>query len=126
MVLDDVRLTADQRRSAVLAAARHELHKHLPSKQALFAAVLRDATHSMREMVAALMAAGGGAMTGTLAVAGRATSDPPMIETLRLRTLAPGLVDDTQVRAALGEFVAVAEPLCRMFRPHRASGEETP
>ena len=206
MVLEDVRLTADQRRSAILAAARHEfasrgfrgartaaiasgagcseptLYKHFPSKQALFAAVLRDATDLMKEMVDALMAAGGGPMAGMLAVAERATSDPLIIETIRLRTLAAGLVDDPQVRAALtasvdevrgcmaahiaagqaageirsdidpddaawilygytlagghahavhgdaalGEFVAVADTLCRMFRPHPESPEETP
>ena len=205
MVLDDVRLTADQRRSAILAAARHEfasrgfrgartaaiasgagcseptLYKHFPSKQALFAAVLHDATDSMKEMVDALMTSGGGPMAGMLAVAERATSDPLIIETIRLRTLAAGLVDDPQVRAALtasvdevrgcmaahiaagqaageirsdvdpddaawilygytlagghahavhgsaalGEFVAVADTLCRVFRPHSAS-EETP
>lgn len=206
MVLDYVRLTADQRRSAILSAARHEfasrgfrgartaaiasgagcseptLYKHFPSKQALFAAVLRDATDSMREMVDAVMAATGEPMAGMLAVAERATSDPLIIETIRLRTLAAGLVDDPQVRAALtasvdevrgcmaahiaagqaageiradvdpdnaawilygytlagghahavhghaalGEFVAVAETLCRMFRQQPASLEETP
>ena len=206
MVLDYVRLTADQRRSAILSAARHEfasrgfrgartaaiangagcseptLYKHFPSKQALFAAVLRDATDSMKEMVDAVTAATGGPMAGMLAVAERATSDPLIIETIRLRTLAAGLVDDPQVRAALtasvdevrgcmaahiaagqaageirtdvdpdnaawilygytlagghahavhgnaalGEFVSVAETLCRMFRPHPASPEETP
>jgi AcrR family transcriptional regulator len=206
MVLDYVRLTAHQRRSAILSAARHEfasrgfrgartaaiasgagcseptLYKHFPSKQALFAAVLRDATDSMREMVDAVMAATGEPMAGMLAVAERATSDPLIIETIRLRTLAAGLVDDPQVRAALtasvdevrgcmaahiaagqaageiradvdpdnaawilygytlagghahavhghaalGEFVAVAETLCRMFRQQPASLEETP
>jgi AcrR family transcriptional regulator len=206
MVLDDVRLTADQRRSAILSAARHEfasrgfrgagtaaiasgagcseptLYKHFPSKQALFAAVLRDATDSIKEMVDALMAETGGPMAGMLAVTERATSDPLIIETIRLRTLAAGLVDDPQVRAALtasvdevrgcmaahiaagqaageiradvdpddaawilygytlagghahavhgnaalGQFVAVAETLCRMFRPYPASSEETP
>jgi TetR/AcrR family transcriptional regulator, mexJK operon transcriptional repressor len=206
MVLDDVRLTADQRRGAILAAARHEfasrgfrgartaaiasgagcseptLYKHFPSKQALFAAVLRDATDSMKGMVDALMATAGGPMAGMLAVAERATSDPLIVETIRLRTLAAGLVDDPEVRAALtasvdevrgcmaayiaagqaageirrdvdpddaawilygytlagghafavqgnaalGEFVAVADTLCRMFRPLPASPEETP
>jgi AcrR family transcriptional regulator len=206
MVLDDVRLTGGQRRSAILAAARHEfasrgfrgartaaiasgagcsepmLYKHFPSKQALFAAVLRDATDSMKEMVDALMAAAGGPMAGMLAVAERATSDPLIIETIRLRTLAAALVDDPEVRealtasvdevrgcmaahiaagqaageirsdvdprdaawilycytlagghahavhgqAALAEFVAVADTLCRMFRPHPACPEETP
>ena len=206
MVSDYVRLTAGQRRSAILAAARHEfasrgfrgartaaiasgagcsepmLYKHFPSKRARFAAVLRDATDSMKEMVDALMAAAGGPMAGMLAVAERATSDPLIVETIRLRTLAAALVDDAEVRealtasvdevrgcmaahiaagqaageirsdvdphdaawilygytlagghahavhghAALAEFVAVADTLCRMFRPHPACPEETP
>src|SRR6188472_1480366 len=107
MVVDYTRLTAGQRRSAILSAARHEfasrgfrgartaaiasgagcseptLYKHFPSKQALFAAALRDATDSMRQMVDALMEAAGGSMSGMLAVAERATSDPLIIETIR-------------------------------------------
>ena len=39
-------------------------------------------------MVDALMAATGGPMSGMLAVAERAASDPLIIETIRLRTLA--------------------------------------
>src|SRR6478736_4257923 len=160
MVVDYTRLTAGERRSAILAAARHEfasrgfrgartaaiasgagcseptLYKHFPSKQALFAAVLRDATESMKEMVDALKAEAGDAMSGMLAVAERATSDPLIIETIRLRTMAAGQaageirsdIDPDNAawilygytlagghahavhgNAALGEFVAVAE-----------------
>jgi AcrR family transcriptional regulator len=144
MVVDYTRLTAGERRRAILAAARHEfasrgfrgartaaiatgagcseptLYKHFPSKQALFAAVLRDATESMKEMVDALKVEAGDAMSGMLAVAERATSDPLIIETIRLRTLAAGLVDDPQVRAAL--TASVDEVRGRMAA-HIAAGQ---
>ena len=71
MVLEPLRLTADERRGAILrpagtclpagaSGARHgrnaagagcsepTLYKYFPSKQALFAAVLDDATEAMR------------------------------------------------------------------------------
>jgi AcrR family transcriptional regulator len=40
-------------------------------------------------------------------------------------TLAGGHAHAVHGNAALGEFVAVADTLCRMFRPHPASPEET-
>ena len=125
MVMECTRLTAEARRRLILTAARHEfatrgyrgartaaiatgagcsepmLYKHFPSKQALFAAVLTDATEAMKAMVDALMAASSGPMAGMLAVAERAACDPLIIETIRLRTLAAALVDDPEVCAAL-------------------------
>jgi AcrR family transcriptional regulator len=125
MVMECTRLTADARRRLILTAARHEfatrgyrgartaaiatgagcsepmLYKHFPSKQALFAAVLADATEAMKTMVDALMAASSGPLAGMVAVAERAASDPLIIETIRLRTLAAALVDDPEVCAAL-------------------------
>ena len=125
MVIENPRLTADERRSAILEAARHEfarrgfrgartaaiaagagcsepmLYKHFPSKQALFAAVLTDATEAMRAMVGALAAGSAGPMAGMLAVAQRAASDPLIVETIWLRTLAASLIDDPEVHAAL-------------------------
>jgi AcrR family transcriptional regulator len=77
------------------------LYKHFPSKQALFAAVLTDATDAMKTMVDGVMAASGGPLAGMLALAERATSDPLILETIRLRTLAAALVDDPEVCAAL-------------------------
>jgi hypothetical protein len=41
-------------------------------------------------------------------------------------TLAGGHAHAVHGNAALGEFVAVAATLCRMFRPNPASPEETP
>ena len=125
MVVEYTRLSAGERRQSILTAARHEfarhgfrgartaaiatgagcsepmLYKHFPSKQALFAAVLTDATEAMKAMVDAVMAASPGPMAGMLAVAERAASDPLIIETIRLRTLAAALVDDPEVCAAL-------------------------
>jgi AcrR family transcriptional regulator len=75
MVVEPLRLTSDERRGAILTAARHEfarrgfrgartaaiaagagcsepmLYKHFPSKQALFAAVLTDATEAMKALI---------------------------------------------------------------------------
>ncbi len=125
MVMECTRLTGEARRSLILTAARHEfatrgyrgartaaiatgagcsepmLYKHFPSKQALFAAVLTDATDAMKTMVDGVMAASGGPLAGMLALAERATSDPLILETIRLRTLAAALVDDPEVCAAL-------------------------
>ena len=119
------RLTADQRRRLILTAARHEfatrgfrgartaaiaagagcsepmLYKHFPSKQALFAAVLTDATEAMKALVMSLRTTADGPLAGMLAVARRVASDPLIIETIRMRTLAAALVDDPEVAAAL-------------------------
>jgi AcrR family transcriptional regulator len=136
MVMEYVRMTAGERRGLILTAARHEfamrgfrgagtaaiaagagcsepmLYKHFPSKQALFAAVLTDATEAMKTMVDGLMGAAPSPMAGMVAIAERAASDPLIIETIRLRTLAAGLVDDPEVCAAL--TASLTEVLARM------------
>ena len=148
MVVEYTRLTADERRRSILTAARHEfarrgfrgartaaiatgagcsepmLYKHFPSKQALFAAVLTDATDAMKAMVDAVMAASPGPMAGILAVAERAASDPLIIETIRLRTLAAALVDDPHVAAALtASLNEVLQRMTAKIAAGQAAGE---
>jgi AcrR family transcriptional regulator len=88
------------------------LYRHFPSKQALFAAVLADATEAMKAMVDGLTGGSTGPMAGMIAVAERAATDPLIIETIRLRTLAAALVDDAEVGAAL--TASLTEVLARM------------
>jgi AcrR family transcriptional regulator len=148
MVMECVRLTAGERRSAILTAARHEfarrgfrgartaaiaagagcsepmLYKHFPSKHALFAAVLTDATEAMKDMVDALMAASPCPVAGMLALAERAADDPLIIETIRLRTLAASLVDDPEVLAALtASLNEVLERMTMGIAAGQAAGE---
>ena len=136
MVVEYTRLTAEQRRRAILVAARHEfacrgyrgartaaiasgagcsepmLYKHFPSKQALFAAVLTDTTEAMKETVDAVAAASASPMSAMLAIAERAATDPLIVEVIRLRTLAASLVDDPEVGAAITS--SLNEVLTRM------------
>jgi AcrR family transcriptional regulator len=148
MVLECARLTADERRSAILTAARHEfsqrgfrgartaaiaagagcsepmLYKHFPSKQALFAAVLTDATEAMKTLADALMAASPCPMAGMQALAERAAGDPLIIETIRLRTLAASLVDDPEVLAALtASLNEVLQRMTMRIAAGQAAGE---
>jgi AcrR family transcriptional regulator len=148
MVMECTRLTGDARRRLILTAARHEfatrgyrgartaaiatgagcsepmLYKHFPSKQALFAAVLTDATDAMKTMVDGVMAASGGPLAGMLAVARRAASDPLIIETIRLRTLAAALVDDPEVCAALtASLNEVLQRMTATIAAGQAAGE---
>jgi AcrR family transcriptional regulator len=148
MVLEYPRLTADERRRQILTAARHEfatrgfrgartaaiaagagcsepmLYKHFPSKQALFAAVLTDATESMKALVRSLRTASGGPMAGMLAVARRAATDPLVIETIRMRTLAAALVDDPEVAAALNASLhEVLQGMAATIAAGQAAGE---
>ena len=151
MVVEPLRLTADERRGAILTAARHEfarrgfrgartaaiaagagcsepmLYKHFPSKQALFAAVLTDATEAMKAMVDELVAGSPGPMAGMLAVAERAASDPLIIETIWLRTLAASLIDDPGVHAALtASLNEVLQRMTNCIAAGQAAGEVRP
>ncbi len=146
--MEYTRLTAGARRRMILEAARHEfatrgyrgartaaiatgaecsepmLYKHFPSKQALFAAVLTDATESMKAMVDAVMAASAGPLAGMLAIAERAATDPLIIETIRLRTLAAALVDDPAVCAALtASLTEVLQRMTANIAAGQAAGE---
>ena len=93
MVVEALRLTADERRSAILTAARHEFARRgfRGARTAAIAAGLTDATEAMKAMVDGLVAGSTGPMAGMLAVAERAASDPLIIETIWLRTLAASL-----------------------------------
>jgi AcrR family transcriptional regulator len=148
MVMEYPRLTAGERRRLILTAARHEfatrgfrgartaaiaarancsepmLYKHFPSKQALFAAVLTDATEAMKGLVMALRTTSDGPMAGMLAIARRAASDPLIIETIRMRTLAASLVDDPEVAAALtASLREVLQGMAATIAAGQAAGE---
>ncbi len=148
MVMECTRLTAGERRRLILTAARHEfatrgfrgartaaiaagagcsepmLYKHFPSKQALFAAVLTDATEAMKAMVDRLIGESAGPLAGMLAVAERAATDPLIIETIRLRILAASLVDDPEVCAALTASLAeVHQRMTANIAAAQAAGE---
>ncbi len=126
MVTERTRLTAEGRRECILEAGRHmfarkgfhgtatadlaaragcsepTLYKHFASKQALFAAVLDDATVRMSARARELMAAGGDSLEAPLlAVAEAAATDELIVEIVRLRMLAVSLIDNDEIRAAL-------------------------
>ena len=124
-----LRMTGDDRRALILAVGREvfaergfhaagtaeiaaragcsepTIYKHFPSKQALFAAVLEDATDA-RDHVER----GHGAPTTRSGDVGRGAARrerPLVIQTIRLRMLASALVDDREVRAAIRPANAV-------------------
>jgi AcrR family transcriptional regulator len=126
MVQERTRLTHEDRRTAILDAARHEfarkgfrgagtadiaarcgcsepmLYKHFASKQELFAAVIRHAGVLMSERVDALLDESGDSVTTALIeVAELAATDELVVEVMRLRMLAASLVDEPAVRDAL-------------------------
>ena len=126
MVTDRIRLSADARRSGILEAGRHmfarkgfhgtstaelaaragcsepTLYKYFPSKQAVFAAVLDDATRCVTVRVAELMRGAEDPLeVPLLAIAQQAATDELIVEVVRLRMLAVSLVDDDEIRAAL-------------------------
>jgi AcrR family transcriptional regulator len=126
MVKERTRLTFDDRRTAILNAARHEfarkgfrgagtadiaarcgcsepmLYKHFASKQELFAAVLTHTGALMGQRVDALLDESGDSVTTALVeVAELAATDELIVEVMRLRMLAASLVDEPPVREAL-------------------------
>jgi AcrR family transcriptional regulator len=126
MVTDRIRLSADDRRSCILEAGRHTfarkgfhgtstaelaaragcseptLYKYFPSKQAVFAAVLDDATRCITVRVAELMRGAEDPLeVPLLAIAQQAATDELIVEVVRLRMLAVSLVEDDEIRAAL-------------------------
>jgi AcrR family transcriptional regulator len=122
------RLTGDERRVAILEAARGAfarrgfhgagtseiaaaagcsepmIYKHFPSKQALFAAVLQDATLELRDRIHATLDArdpGADELTAMAGIAERLCEEQLMFDVCRLRMLAVTLTDDPQIREAL-------------------------
>ena len=128
MVQERTRLTHDDRRTAILDAARHEfarkgfrgtgtadiaarcgcsepmLYKHFVSKQELFAAVLTHTGALMAQRVDALLdESGDSVMVALVEVAVLAATDELIVVVMRLRMLAASLVGEPAVRAALDE-----------------------
>ncbi|MDX6593684.1 MAG: hypothetical protein QOJ13_2880 [Gaiellales bacterium] len=124
------RLTSDERRTAILTAARHVfarrgfhgagtaeiareagcsepmLYKHFASKQALFAATLEDATLCLRDRIHAMFEEGQSEFDGILAWVEKLQHDDMILEVSRLRMLGITLADDPEIRAALERSVA--------------------
>jgi AcrR family transcriptional regulator len=148
MVMERTRLSAADRRTAILAAAQREfavrgyhgaataeiargagcsepmLYKHFPSKQALFAAVLADAGARMGERVARIVEDAENPVDAWIEhIATRATRDPEIIELMRLRMLAVSLVDVPEVRAAIAtNTAAMRERMVSILARARESG----
>jgi len=123
------RLTRDERYETILAAARtvfarhgyHRagtaeiaraagcsepmLYKHFPSKQALFAAVLVDATTQLKERIHTLLDGCDKGLEQMVMMVGDLSHDPVMIEVSRLRMLAITLADDPVIKQALDQSV---------------------
>jgi AcrR family transcriptional regulator len=124
------RLSAEDRRSAIIAAARvlfsrngfrgtgtsdiaaaagcsePVIYKHFASKQALFAAVLEDATRLMGERFAAAAAEGGDLFTAYLRFVRKLMGDPKVAEVARLRYLALTLSADEEIRTSLSHMMS--------------------
>jgi len=124
------RLTGEERRSAILTAARHVfakrgfhgagtaeiareagcsepmLYKHFPSKQALFAATLEDASLCLRERIHAMFEEGQTPLESIMNWAQKLEHDDLIVEVSRLRMLGITLADDPEIRAALDRSVA--------------------
>jgi AcrR family transcriptional regulator len=129
MVTERTRLTYEDRRSAILEAARHEfarkgfrgtgtadiaarcgcsepmLYKHFASKQELFAAVLTHTSELMGERVQTVVDRSESVTGALVEVAERAATDELIVEVMRLRMLAMSLVDEPAVKAALEQNV---------------------
>jgi AcrR family transcriptional regulator len=125
-----LRLTAEERRTAILTAARHVfakhgfhgagtaeiareagcsepmLYKHFPSKQALFAATLDDASLCLRARIHAMFDEGKGELESIVAWVEKLEHDDMILEVSRLRMLGITLADDPEIRAALDRSVA--------------------
>jgi AcrR family transcriptional regulator len=124
------RLTRDERHEIILAAARtvfarHGFHgagtaeiarvagcsepmlyKHFPSKQALFAAVLVDATAQLKQRIHAMLDDCDSGLEQMVRMVGVLSHDPVMIEVSRLRMLAITLADEPEIRSALEQSVS--------------------
>ena len=123
------RLSADERRRAVLDAARDVfarrgyhgaglaeiastcgcsepiLYRHFASKQALFAAVLVDAAALLRTRIAPIFEDAEDPLAALVAVAATAAEDELFIQISRLRMLAATLVSEPEIQEALAQTV---------------------
>lgn len=124
------RLSAGERRAAILTAARHVfarrgfhgagtaeiareagcsepmLYKHFPSKQALFAATLDDASLCLRKRIHAMFEEGESELDSIVRWVEKLQHDDMIVEVSRLRMLGITLADDPEIRAALERSVA--------------------
>jgi AcrR family transcriptional regulator len=124
------RLTRDERHEIILGAARtvfarhgfHDagpaeiarvagcsepmLYKHFPSKQALFAAVLVDATAQLKQRIHAMLDGCDSGLEQMVRMVGELSHDPVMIEVSRLRMLAITLAGEPEIRSALEQSVS--------------------
>ena len=124
------RLSADDRRLAIIAAARTlfarngfhgtgtseiaaaagcsepVIYKHFASKHALFAAVLEDSTRIMHDKFAAAGEGEGGRFDAYLRFVRGLSGDSKVAELSRLRYLALTLTADPEIRASLAAMVA--------------------
>lgn len=122
-------MCADDRRRGILDAGRHVfarlgfhgagiadiaaaagcseplLYRHFASKQALFAAVLRDATELVAGRVRALIARHANPLDALVEVSAHAGGDELFVETMRVRMLAATLVSEPEIRDALATTV---------------------
>jgi AcrR family transcriptional regulator len=118
-------LTADERRSSILRAARgvfarHGFHgastaeiaaaascseptlyKHFPSKHALFAAVIGEAGLEVKRRVLDALDGAADPLASLLAVSAQLMADPAWAELSRLRSLAVTMTDDDAIREVL-------------------------
>ena len=82
------------------------LYKHFASKQALFAAVLVDATEQLKERIHAMLEGHGTGLEQMVQMVGPLANDPVMIEVSRLRMLAITLAHEPEIRSALAASVS--------------------
>ena len=82
------------------------LYKHFASKQALFAAVLDDATAQLKQRIHAILERCESELDGMVAMVGELSHDELMIEVSRLRMLAITLANNPEIRSALERSVS--------------------
>lgn len=145
------RLTHEERHQTILAAARtvfakHGFHgastaeiarladcsepmlyKHFASKQALFAAVLVDATTQLKARIHSMLEDCGSGLEQMVRMVSRLAHDPVMIEVSRLRMLAITLAHEPEIRSALEASVTeMRHRVVSSVRAMQAAGSARP
>lgn len=145
------RLPADERRRAILDAARRVfaergyhgagladiasacacsepiIYRHFASKQALFAAVLLDAAELLRARLEPHFERSADPLATLAAIAGAASQDELFIEISRLRMLAVTLASEPEIQEALRRSVGEMHArLTRVMEAARATGTLAP